>query len=171
MPRALGVLTPYLERARALGAVDAKVIGPQGVLCAQWVRLKCQYGCDGFGSSHCCPPHSPTPEQTRRVIDEYHRLLLVHCRRWVDVDKVVVALEREIFLDGHYQAFAWGAGPCRLCRTCDPAQPCRHSERARPSMEASGIDVFATARRAGFPIQVVRSRRDHDHYYGLVGID
>jgi predicted metal-binding protein len=118
-----------------------------------------------------CPPRSPTPERTRRVLDGYARALLVHCKRWVDVTGIVVKLEREIFLDGFHKAFAWGAGPCRLCRDCDLEAPCRHAERARPSMEASGIDVFATARRAGFTIRVVRHRRDDQNYFGLVAIE
>ena len=33
---------------------------------------------------------------------------------------------------------------------------CMHPDKARPAMEAAGIDVFATARAAGLPIEVVR---------------
>jgi predicted metal-binding protein len=164
-------LERWIGRARELGAQGARIVGPRDVFCAEWVRLKCQYGCDGFGSSLTCPPHTPTPERTRRIVDEYSRLLLVHCKRWADVHGIVVPLEREIFLDGHHKAFAWSAGPCRLCRTCDTSGTCRHAERARPAMEACGIDVYATARKAGFPIRVVRSRRDDDNYFGLVAIE
>ena len=35
-------------------------------------------------------------------------------------------------------------------------------------MEACGIDVFATVRRHGFTIDVVRGRKDQQHYFGLV---
>ena len=80
-------------------------------------------------------------------------------------------LEREIFLDDPPKAFAWAAGPCSLCRTCDTGAPCKHADRARPSMEACGIDVFSTARRAGFPIHVVRQARDDQNYFGLIGIE
>jgi hypothetical protein len=31
----------------------------------------------------------------------------------------------------------------------------RHPEQARPAMEACGIDVFSTVRKAGLPIEVV----------------
>ena len=109
----------YITRARKLGADDARLVGPDDVVCAEWVRLKCQYGCDGYGACLTCPPSSPTPEQTRRILDEYTHLLLVHCRRRRVISRLVVELEREIFLDDHPKAFGWGAGPCRLCRTCD----------------------------------------------------
>ena len=38
-------------------------------------------------------------------------------------------------------------------------------------MEACGIDVYATARRHGFPIEVVRTHADPQHYYGMVLVD
>ena len=71
--------------------------------------------------------------------------------------KIVAALEREIFLSGCYKALDFGAGPCRLCKDCNLAG-CIRAEDARPAMEACGIDVFATARANGFPIEVVHGR-------------
>jgi len=44
-------LSRFVERARGLGAVGAKVIRADTVVTAAWVRLKCQYGCGGFNSS------------------------------------------------------------------------------------------------------------------------
>lgn len=161
----------WVMRARELGADDARLVAPGGVFCAEWVRLKCQYGCDGYGACHTCPPLSPTPAQTRRILDEYAHLLLVHCTRRRVVSRLVVTLEREIFLDDHPKAFAWVAGPCTLCRTCDTSASCQHTDCARPSMEASGIDVYSTARKAGFPIHVVRHERDRQSYFGLVAIE
>jgi predicted metal-binding protein len=38
-------------------------------------------------------------------------------------------------------------------------------------MEACGIDVFQTARKAGFPIEVVARRRDVPHYYSLLLVE
>jgi hypothetical protein len=38
-------------------------------------------------------------------------------------------------------------------------------------MEACGIDVFSTARRANFPIHVVRTESDEQNYFGLIAIE
>jgi hypothetical protein len=38
-------------------------------------------------------------------------------------------------------------------------------------MEACGIDVFATARKHGFTINVVRTYQDPQHYFGLVLVE
>ena len=154
--------------ARNMGAVDARVIDPASVATATWVRLKCQYGCNGYGRRLTCPPYSPDPATTRTMLSEYSHAILVHARGGTDVKEVVVALEREAFLAGYYKAFAMGAGPCRLCPECDVTSPCVNNDRARPCMEASGIDVFQTARTNGFEIDVLTSRECTGNHYGLV---
>lgn len=161
---------PFLERARALGAMNAKMIRADTVITAAWVRLKCQYGCGGYGSSLCCPPHTPTPEATASVIACYTRALLIHCRANKRPTKIAAALEREIFLAGYYKALGFGSGPCRLCAECR-FDGCVRPDDARPSMEACGIDVFATARANGFPIEVVRDGTGDQNYYGIVLIE
>jgi len=159
-----------VKAARDAGALAAKVINPSTVETADWVRWKCQFGCDCFGSSLVCPPHSPTPDQTRRMLDGYKRAILFEAPPG-KVKEIAVALERTLFLDGHYKALGLGAGPCSLCPACAFEKGCRHADRARPAMEACGIDVFATVRKHGFAIDVVRSRGDPQHYFGLVLVE
>jgi predicted metal-binding protein len=156
------------RRAKELGALDAKPVAPSKVYTAAWVRMKCRYGCDGYGTSLLCPPRSPTPDETRRVLDGYRRALLIRGRKTADMRALVAALEREAFLSGHYKAFGYACGPCRLCRSCAFDRGCRHTEEARPAMEACGIDVFRTAREAGFPIEVVRDENDPQNYFALL---
>ena len=163
-------LLPFVERARELGALEAKVIDPATVITAAWVRYKCRYGCGGYGSSLCCPPHSPTPDDTRQLLDCYQRAILVHCKPGVGVKKLVAALEREVFLAGYYKAFALGCGPCMFCRECN-LESCVHPTEARPAMEACGIDVYATARGNGYPLEVVTDRTCDQNYYGLLLVD
>jgi len=158
---------PFVDAALRLGAIAAKVVSPRDVVTASWVRWKCQFGCGGYNSSLMCPPHSPMPEQTRRMLDEYSHGILFEGPPG-KVKQIAVALEREIFLAGHHKALGLGSGPCRLCATCAFEEGCRHPREARPSMEACGIDVFATVRRHGFTINVVRTRADPQHYFGLV---
>jgi predicted metal-binding protein len=159
----------YVAKAKKLGARGAKIIPASSIRTAEWVRLKCQFGCGGYGGCLTCPPHSPTPSQTREAVKRYRHALLVHGHEWGNVSGIVVSLERAIFLDGFHKAFAMGSGPCELCRSCP--ETCRHPEKARPSMEACGIDVFATVRANGFPIEVVRRKNRKGDYYGVVLIE
>jgi predicted metal-binding protein len=163
----------YCNEVLEMGMDGARIIDPRSVVTAEWVRMKCQFGCDRFGTILCCPPRTPSPEVTRKVIDSYQKAILLHRRstkdeRTKDFNQVIVRLEIKIFLDGYYKAWSMGSGPCRLCKVCDPAAPCKHAPEARPSMEACGIDVFKTARDNGVPIEVLTTREEDRNLFGLI---
>ena len=164
-------LQSFRNLARKLGALNSGIVDAKTIETDSWVRLKCQFGCDMYGECLTCPPFSPTPEKTRDMIRSYKKAILIHGNDHTDISDIAVKLEKEIFLKGYYKAFAFGAGPCRLCSTCNVKNPCRNSEEARPSMEAAGIDVFKTARRNGFKINVLKDTRCKGNYFGLVLIE
>jgi len=159
----------YIKLAKKLGAKEAKVILAKTIATAEWVRLKCQFGCDGFGQSLTCPPYSPTADETRKELKFYKQALLIHGDESTDIRKVIGKLEREIFLDGYYKAFGMAAGPCYLCAKCPKF--CRHAEEARPAMEACGIDVYKTVRANGFKIEVLKTGSCKGNYFGVVLIE
>jgi len=159
----------YAKQAVRLGASDAKQISVDTIVTAPWVRMKCQYGCGGYGQCLTCPPYSPSPEQTAAMLKGYQSALLVHGDSHTDISNIVTRIERQAFLDGYHKAFAMGCGPCGLCDECNPAdKECLHPKDARPAMEACGIDVFQTVRNNGFFIEVVRNRSSAQNYYGVV---
>ena len=155
------------------GASEAKAIKVEDIVIGDWVRLKCQYGCDGYGKRLTCPPHSPTPEQLRKILRDYDRAILMRFEsrepknEWESTHEVAVKMEREAFLSGYYSAFALGSGPCLYCEECN-LKECVHPYLARPSMEACGIDVYATARKASFDLQVVKDRSERPTYFALL---
>lgn len=161
----------FVSKAIDLGALEGKIISPQQVFTAEWVRRKCQYGCGGYGKRLTCPPYSPTPQKTRQMLDEYETAVLIHCSKQTNLRELVVNLEREAFLSGYYRAFAMGSGPCHLCDVCNLQERCKHPRQARPAMEACGIDVYKTARTADFPIDVVEDYDSPQNYYGLLLLD
>ena len=175
-------LKAYCQQALEMGMEGAKIIDPRSIVTAEWVRMKCQFGCTGFGMRHCCPPHSPTPGMTRKVLGGYKKAILLHKRLKKGergkasmgskgFNAAVVKLEIELFLAGYYKAWSMGSGPCRLCETCDLTGLCRHGMEARPSMEACGIDVFKTVRDNGFSIEVVQDRDDARDLFGVVLVE
>jgi len=173
-------LSKYVRLALTMGARRAKIVPVHKVTVGEWVRVKCQYGCSGWGKRYSCPPYSPSPEVTRKMLAEYKVGLLIQCdnirfesepKLRVGFKKMVARLERAIFLDGYYKAFGMASGPCRFCRTCDLAKPCRFPDDARPAMEACGIDVYQTCRANGFRLEVVRTYKDTCAYVGLILIE
>ncbi|MFA6357292.1 MAG: DUF2284 domain-containing protein [Candidatus Omnitrophota bacterium] len=159
----------YIKLAKEMGFSGAKVIPVKTIAVAEWVRFKCQFGCDGFGQSLTCPPYSPTPDLTRKILSFYEQALLVHGDGYTDVHDLIPKLEKEIFLDGYFKALGMGAGPCQLCAKC--AKTCRHPDKTRPSMEACGIDVFTTVRSNGFSVKVLKTQEGRGNYYGVVLIE
>lgn len=165
-----------IDRIRELaldkGVKNAKVVSPSLVKTAEWVRLKCQFGCAGYGKSLTCPPFSPEPSTTRRVLDEYEVLILLHLSEdWRNLSDITALLEREVFLMGFHKAYSMGSGPCRYCDPCPLEYPCKQAEKARASMEACGIDVFQTARNADFQIEVAKDHDSPTNYFTLLLVE
>jgi predicted metal-binding protein len=101
-------LEVHCRNALEMGIDEAKVIDPSSVATAEWVRMKCQFGCPNFGRGLCCPPYTPTPDITRKVIDSYQKVILLHKRFKKEeistgFNKTIVRLEKEIFLGGYYK--------------------------------------------------------------------
>ena len=175
-------LEEYCQRAVADGATHAMVTDPSRIVTASWVRWKCQFGCPYYGKFYCCPPHTPTPEQSRQTFDSYNRAILFHLQ-WTkgiqsgrDIKNYmdnVVAMERELFLDGFYRAYCLLAGYCILCKECALLQnrPCSFPEKARPSMESCGVDVFQTAHNHGLPLYTLRTEEETRNIYCLLLVD
>jgi predicted metal-binding protein len=81
-------------------------------------------------------------------------------------------LERAAFKLGYRYAAAFSGGECVLCDECvgrASGEQCRHPFEARPSMEAVGIDVVATAEAAGLSVEL--PAEDHPTWTGLLLID
>ncbi len=157
-------LDEFEEIAIKKGAADAKLIKADQVKVADWVYWKCRYGCVSYGKTLTCPPHSPTPDQTRKLLEGYDHALLLKYDSTEDYPRLLAELEKEAFLRGIYSAWGLSSGACRLCEDCtNNPSGCRHPGIARPAMEACGIDVFATALEAGWDLRVKTSKDDSFH--------
>lgn len=139
-----------------------------------------------YGLGRCCPPNTPTPEETRRAVDSYKHAILLHIEapastnRDALIDKFVntaVDLELKLFKEGYYKALALTAGPCLGCpdylKACSRGKgnPRAHALRARPSMEACGIDVYQTVRNNGMFVVTLSEKTETQNKYCLVLVD
>jgi len=170
----------YIKEIKKTGARAVKFIEPKKVVVSNWVRMKCQFGCDAYNTRYTCPPYSPTPAYTKQMLKEYKGALfftyqyspITERKKRQSIRQILAKLEREMFLDGYYKAFALSAGPCNLCPDkCNLKKPCPQPEIARPSMEACGIDVYATAHNAGVKLAVVKTYDDIPTYCCLLLIE
>ena len=86
--------------------------------------------------------------------------------------EIVEAVESAAFKKGMRFAAGLVGGSCVLCERCvgdRSSEACRHPFRARPPMEAVGIDVVKTAENAGLPIHLSSSK--NVLWTGLVLLD
>ena len=84
--------------------------------------------------------------------------------------EILLNLEREAFLQNHYKAFALKAGRCRLCKECNLKQ-CVNPTKARPSLEACGIDVMALANDNGYQAEILQAAVPELKIYGLLLVE
>ena len=171
-----------VRRALAAGASAAAVLPPDQVVTAEWVRWTCLYGCAAAGRCLTCPPHSPSPDETRRLLDEYAVVLLLRFdvrperTEWLKsapwVLRTALRLEQELFLTGHYKVFAIAGGrSCDLDAACGSPETCASRERLRPGLAGCGIDVFSTSANAGWPLRVVATEGEPYHRYALLLVE
>jgi len=162
-----------IKTAFERGATEAKIVPVHEIVLDERVILKCQVPlCNEYGNHLLCPPNSPSLAQFREVLKKYSNALLIQLRTPTDQlsskseesrKKAIYARANELheIVNGVEKVaqelqftFAAGfiGGACKLCDPCvgvKSGRPCKYPFKARPSMEAVGIDVHLTAQRAG----------------------
>ena len=160
-------LEKYRRLALELGADDARVVEVSEIPVEDAIAFKCRVPrCYGYGFCAQCPPHAPKPAEIRQLLKGYGQALLFRRKVGSELLKrpredkerkaafrsileIVGRLESAAFYDGHYLAVGFSAGSC-FSSICDPTlgcsvlkgEKCRFPLKARPSMEAVGIDVY-----------------------------
>lgn len=166
--------------ARKHGFADFSWISGNDVQVRQWVRFKCMFGCDSYGKNACCPPEVPSVAECRELFGEYDHILVLRLsvkladptdrEEWSrNKNLELLSLERDVFLSGHHQALLLFMDECRLCEECPGTRAkCRKPFMARPSAEALAVDVFATARGAGFSLDILTGYDQEMHRYAFL---
>jgi predicted metal-binding protein len=63
--------------ALKMGATDAKIITADKIVVEDRIVLKCKVGCPNYGKTLACPPYTPTAEEFRKIVSEYHYALFM----------------------------------------------------------------------------------------------
>jgi len=168
---------------RRHGFEDFKWFPPKDIVTAQWVRMKCLFGCAGYGTCGTCPPNTPPVEECARFFRDYGRGVIFHFEKKVDkpedrhawsrdVNARLIKLEREVFLSGKVKAFMLPMDSCSICSQCSGSRDkCKNPRQARPSADAMAVDVYATVLRAGYPIEVLSDYTKAMNRYAFLLID
>jgi len=175
-------LERYCVQAREMGATDARVIGTAEIVVDDRVQLKCRIPkCFGYGTCANCPPHSLIAAEKSKLTEPYRWAVAVKLEvpaavivrdkativervaAYSTVFEIVDKIESAAFYDGYYLAVGFGAGSCKstFCSKVECAvlagEKCRRALKARPSMEAVGMDCYHLATKLGWDIYPIGS--------------
>jgi len=173
-------LESYRRKGLELGASAAQIIPSSYISVDERVWMRCLVPrCPRAGETPNCPPNTPQPEFMRKALSKYswavlfkvdveplmeyvprrggttekeRKTLFYHKR----IGEIVYQIERTAYADGYYLAMGFGGGSCKdylcggiICQFLDSGR-CRFPLRARPAMEAMGIDVFDVVKKVGW---------------------
>ena len=172
-------LESYRQLALEAGASASVIIPASFVSIDARVRLKCVVPrCLRAGETPNCPPYAPDLELVRQALSRFSWAVLLKCdiapiedyvpgkgggkgqRQTLSfhqkILEAVYKLERQAYKDGYHLAMGFGGGSCKdylckgvICQFLDSGR-CRFPHRARPAMEAMGIDVIELISKAGW---------------------
>ncbi len=168
---------------RDQGFHDFRWIDAREIVVAQWVRFRCIFGCPAYGKRGSCPPNVPSIAECRQMISEFSEAAVFHFEKAVEkpddrkpwskaVIMKLLETERRVFLAGHYKAFLAPFDACGFCETCAATRAeCKNPRLARPGADALGIDVYATVRKIGYPIQVLKEYGETMNRYAFLFVE
>ncbi|MBZ3935558.1 DUF2284 domain-containing protein [Methanimicrococcus blatticola] len=185
-------VTVLLQTAKEAGAIEALYIDCEDVVVDDRVRLKCFVPlCRHYGDL-VCPPNVPTPDEFRKYLKLYRFALLVSTqydnppkpasladsedvsneirKKSKDLSDILLRLEGVSLQKGYRFAAGFTGGSCHYCDSCvKTGGECKTPYRARPSMEAVGVDVVGTLQKVDMALEFPVS--DKVKWWGLLLVD
>ena len=163
----------YIMLAKSLGADNVVVVTPDDIVFDGRTILKCMFGCNSWGNGCTCPSRAGflSTDEYEKLLRKYKTVLIVHSREKKIAQAASYAVEKEAYLDGDVLVFSMS--DCALCELCagKTDEPCRNVRQARPAFHSVGIDVFATVRKLGLPLEALREEDEEQNWYSAVWLN
>jgi len=161
-------------QARSLGASATGLLPTAQLVVEARFAIMCAgpTPCPSYGQAPGCPPHAPAPDTFKRLLQDFHTVLVFKIDAPVTelmgegrlplartIHRIAATLERSAVSRGVDKAKAMAAGSCKelfcgdeeVCVVLAKKAPCLHPELARPSISAVGVDFAAMAHQLGWP--------------------
>ena len=147
--------TLFLERKKVLAnrtilvKAKGKIIADTSVFTDYYEssrnEIACKEGCPNYGSKWSCPPYAKAfllcfSTEMKNYSDVKNVYLAVKAAN-VTLKTLIERCARSI--EEYTNGYSLLSGSCRLCKPCQckNKQPCKHPNKMRYSMEATGLDV------------------------------
>ena len=145
------------------------------------VREMCKF-CKRFGKKANCAPYIESVEYYEKLLTRYRHGVLIYRdflvyphldvetqskKSSMEIYKKVIEERNKLFAQGHYLFIGFGAGSCKVCKTC--TFPCNKPQEALMPLEATGMDVVRVLKK--FDVKVEFPVNEHFHRVGAVFYD
>ncbi|OWZ83842.1 DUF2284 domain-containing protein [Natranaerobius trueperi] len=161
---------------------DFKWIKARNIVIKQWVRFKCLFMCNTYGTKSVCPPNMPTIKECEKFFLEYTDAAILRVEIETSSDEVsailhdmddrLMELEKEVFFLGYYKVMTFPATICYRCEKCSRnINTCNNKELSRPTPEALGVDLFETVKKVGYSIEVLSTNNQKMNRYAILMIE
>ncbi len=171
-----------LQTALDCGAAKAAYItADQIVMSADFRKICEENGCGMFGRCWMCPPHIGNIDELMAQVRSFPKAMLYQSIREIedsfDIEGMFEAgykhaqlsqkIHQQVMADDSIEILHLSCGGCRLCETCAKAsdEPCRFPDKALPSLEGYGIDVYHTCKDT--PLNYINGQNTVT-YFGMV---
>ncbi len=128
------------------------------------LRFCKQNKCNNYNKNYMCPPFFQPPDFSKF---RYGVILQYMClkERWreekIKFHKIILAIEDYINMHfNNINFFSFIGGSCELCNPCEVVfgKECRFPYKARPSLEAAGINVINLLKELELPYKFSTNR-------------
>lgn len=155
------IINILINKAQELG-LQVYEIKSSDLIIENRTRLKCIYGCSGYGKRLSCPPHIMEIDEFKKIIAEYTQALLLVdkldlsqesdiIKAWSKMRKIsfhkMLELEYLAFRNRFTYAQLMRPGACNECEIC--GDTCKKYEMRRFPPEAVGINVSEIMKSVG----------------------
>lgn len=173
------------KEAVLLGATAADVIGAGDIRTDEKLAGLCngEYICPNYGLAASCPPWVKGPGQFKTWQAESRYAVTVKIELPASLmfsderndvmrllHTVVTGVEQRAVELGFKKSRAFAGGSCKplfcdgykTCCVVENRQPCRHPDKARPSMSGFGIDVVRLMEASGWSAEKAKPDSDNN---------
>lgn len=171
-----------VQTALNCGAAKATYIPSEQIILSEDFRKICEgNGCGMFGRCWVCPPFIGEIGPLMDAVRSFPKAMLYQSIREIedsfDIEGMFEAgyeharlsqrIQQQVITDPSIQVLHLTCGGCRLCERCAKAdnEPCRFPEKALPSLEGYGVDVYNTCKNT--PLQYINGQNTVT-YFGMV---
>lgn len=178
------VFEALIRVARQNGAGDAKAVSTTDVVVEASLAQYCEdSGCENFGLSVNCPPHTSGPAGFKELLKEYTHAVVFKIDVPIEtlvsdekhdvfrlLHKIGANIEKAAIKRGYNGSKAFAGESCKVlfcqkhddCLVISGKGECRHPNIARPSMSGFGINVSELMKTAGWQMDRITSETDPD---------